>query len=296
MSVTTRRCFARRSTIAALATLPLLIVMPSVAFAADNDITNGTFQSTTGEGATPSNWAEANFGTETGPYDATIETFDVNGNYPPPSGTPGGDVAGNYATENYYEVGSATGVEGFGGSQTLTAPVASSTDPQLSWSTVETYAPPTSAASWAGSAVQVDFTSGATNYQLVFVNPFAPTSGSYSSSPSASNTATTRYVVLPALTDAVWYTQPPVDVPAAVLAQFGLSSFTITGVSFANLEDVTATYPYANMTSYWKNISLVPGTPIGALPESPVVVGLPLAGLLAGGVFLVFRRRRHALV
>jgi hypothetical protein len=163
----------------------------------------------------------------------------------------------------------------------------------LSWSTAETYFPPTASADWAGSAVEVDFTSGASSYQLRYINPFTPSSGSYSASPTGADTATTKYVVLSPLTDGAWYTQPAVDVASGISAQFGFTSFTITAVDFINLEDVTATYPYANMTSFWKNISLVPGGPNTALPESPLAVGMPLAGLGVIGVAVALQRRRH---
>jgi hypothetical protein len=255
---------------AGIANIGILFATSSVAFA--DAITNGNFESTAGEGDTPNSWTPTNFGAETAPYSANISTYDVNGAYPPPAGMPGGNVAGNYAVEDFYEAGSNTGVEGFGGSQTLSSPVSSSSDSQLSWSTVETGAPDPSLANWAGSAVELDFTHGASTYELVFINPFTPTSGEtasvYADSPTSSDTATTKYVVLATLTDATWYSQAPVDVPAAISTQFGFSTFTINTVDFENLEDTTNSgSPYPNMDSYWKNISLV------SVPE-PTLFGL----------------------
>ncbi|HUB25962.1 MAG TPA: PEP-CTERM sorting domain-containing protein [Tepidisphaeraceae bacterium] len=251
-----------------------------VAHAGVEQITNGSFQAPGVEGATPNDWIATNFFNESGPYDANISTYDVDGQYPGPTGTPGGDVAGNFSTEAFYEAGNDTGVEGFGGSQSLT--VASSGDPQLSWSTAETDAPDPSVANWAGSAVEVDFTSGSNSYNLIFVNPFTSSGGAYSLSPTSSDTSTTQYVVLSTLTDNTWYTQTPVDVPSYVLSQFGLSSFTINSVDFENLEDTSSSgYPYPNMDSYWKNISLQ----TSAVPE-PGSIGL----LSVASVGLMARR------
>jgi hypothetical protein len=75
-----------------------------------------------------------------------------------------------------------------------------------------------------------------------------------------------------------------VDVPSAISTQFGLSSFTINTVDFENLEDTTDSgYPYPNMDSYWKDISL----------EVPEPASLGLASLAAVG--LIARRRRANL-
>jgi hypothetical protein len=206
-------------------------------------------------------------------------------------------VAGNYASEDFYESGDSTGVEGFGGAQTLTAPVASSADPQVSWSTAETFAPSTSVSSWAGSMVEVDLQSGGTTYSLRYINPFTAASGSYTASPTASNTATVKYVVLSTITSKTWYSQPARDVASDALAQFGLSTFTVTAIDYADLEDATSSgSPYPNMTAYWKNISLQTGTTTGpapALAESPLTVGLPLVGIGVAAVAITTRRRRR---
>jgi hypothetical protein len=281
---------------AAAVTLGGLLVAAPLASAAPADaVTNGSFQQPGAEGANPTGWTPSDFGTETAPYSADINTYEVNDQYKPPTGTPGGDVAGNYASEDFYEVGSNTGVEGFGGDQAFTTPVAGTTDPQVSWATAEDYSPPVGAASWAGSVVEVDLLSGTTTYQLRYINPFTPDTGSYSDSPVQSDTATTKYMVLSALTPDDWYVQPARDVAADARAQFGLTSFSVAGIAYGNLESVTATYPYANMTSWWKDISLQTGTgPAPALAESPLTVGLPLAGIGVAAVAVTSRRRRRA--
>jgi hypothetical protein len=285
-----RGALSRAAAATAVVTGVMLISSQS-AFALSNDLTNGNFALPGGEGATPTEWAPTNFGAETAPYDATIGTYDVDGAYPPPSGQPGGNVAGNYAVEDFYEAGDDTGIEGFGGVQALS--VASSTDPQISWYTAQTFAPATSVASWAASSVTVDFTNASTNYQLVYLNPFTPSSGTYSANPTASNTTTTKYLVLSTLSDGTWYQQPLRDLPTDVAAQFGLSTFTVTGIEFGNLELTTSSgSPYPNMTSYWDDISLT-GAPATALPESSLVAGLPLVGIGALGVFVVVGRRRR---
>jgi hypothetical protein len=145
---------------------------------------------------------------------------------------------------------------------------------------VETGAPDPSLVNWAGSAVELDFTHGPSTYELVFINPFTPTSGEtarvYADSPTSSDTATTKYVVLATLTDDTWYSQAPVDVPAAISTQFGFSTFTINTVDFENLEDTTNSgSPYPNMDSYWKNISLV------SVPEPTSLLTVAAVGFLA---------------
>jgi hypothetical protein len=271
----------------------VMLISSQTAFAGGNAVTNGNFSAPGADQVTPTDWTPTNFGAETAPYSANINTNDVNGAYPPPSGQPGGNVAGNYSVEAFYEAGSSTGVEGFGGAQTLASPVVSSSDPQISWYTAETETPATTVASWAGSMVDVEFTSSSTSYQLVYLNPFTPATGSYSANPTASGTTTTKYVVLAALTSGSWYDQTARDIPTDVEAQFGISSFTVTAVEFGDLELTTSSaYPYPNMGSYWDDISMT-GSPAAALPESSLVAGLPLIGLGALGAFVVAARRQR---
>ena len=147
-------------------------------------------------------------GAETGPYKRPHRH--IRRERPsPPSGLPGGDVAGNYGAENFYEVGSDAGVEGFGGSRALSTAVASGTDPQLSWSTAETY-------SHGDNPVR----GPAHPDRRGLVHATAAGRARRRPRPG-------RYQLL----------------------------HEITGISFANFEDVTATYPYANMTSFWKNLA-----------------------------------------
>lgn len=272
----------------------LTVAAASAASAAAVDaVTNGSFQQPGANGVDPTGWVATNFDNETAPFRASIATYDTTGQFPPPAGTPGGDVAGNFASEAFYQAGSSTGVEGFGGVQTLASPVSSATVPQLSWSTVETNSPSTTVAAWAGSLLEVDLSSGPTSYKLRYLNPFTPKTGTYSADPVASDTATTKYVVLQTLTFKQWYTQPARDLAADVSKQFGLSSFTVNALHYGDLElttSSTGSSPFPNMTSYWKNISLASGAPVPALPESPLALGLPLLGLAVGGGILLARR------
>ena len=98
------------------------------------------------------------------------------------------------------------------------------------------------------------------------------------------------------LTNKTWYTQPGRDLSTDTNAAFGLSTYTVTGVEYGNLEDaVTVTSsPYPNETSYWTLVSLSSG-PGASTPETPVVVALPVVAVtLFGGAVAIRRRRSRA--
>jgi len=281
----------------ATAAVGLVLAAPAAGAAGPDAITNGDFQQPGTNGATPTGWTPTSFGVETAPFNASIATYDSTGRFKPPTGVPGGDQAGSFASEAFYQAGSATGIEGYGGVQALAAPVQSTSRPQLSWSTVEAFSPSTSVASWAGSLAEVDLSSGGQDYQLRYLDPFTPQSGSYAGDPRASNTATTKYVVLAPLAFKQWRTETAHDLSTDVLAQLGLATFTVTAVRYGDLELATsASSPYPNMTSYWKNLSLQASAAVAtpALPESALALGLPVAGLTAMAIAVTWLRRRSA--
>ncbi len=298
MRANTRRRAARVGAATASVALGMAMLAPGATAAGTGAITNGDFQQPGSNGAIPTGWTPTTFGAETAPFNASIATYDSTGQFKPPTGTPGGDQAGTFASEAFYQAGSSTGVEGYGGSQSLAAAVASTSLPQLSWSTVESFSPSTSVSAWAGSMVEVDLSSGGQAYQLRYINPFTPQSGSYSGQPTASNTATTKYLVLGQIAFKQWHTEAARDLAADVAGQFGLPAFTVSGVRYGDLELATsASSPYPNMTSYWKNLTLQAGTSTpNALPEMPLALALPLAGLTVLGASAVWRLRRRSTI
>jgi len=92
----------RRATAVGIASIGLVLASGTAAFASADSVTNGSFQEPGANNVTPADWTATNFGNESSPYSASIDTYDVNGAYPPPAGTPGGDTVGNFAVENYY--------------------------------------------------------------------------------------------------------------------------------------------------------------------------------------------------
>jgi hypothetical protein len=89
--ITARRQVRHGVLTAAAVTFGGLLVAAPIASAAPVDaVANGGFQQPGSEGATPTSWTPSNFGVETDPYSANINTYDVNGSYPPPTGTPRG--------------------------------------------------------------------------------------------------------------------------------------------------------------------------------------------------------------
>jgi hypothetical protein len=281
----------RSAVIGAVAMVALPVPQAAGAVTYTNVLTNPDFAQPGIDGDAPTGWTESYFDNETDPFDSSIAEYDASGEYPPPAPVPGGNT---FAQEIFYEAGSSTGSEGDGASQAVTG-LTQADDPQVGYSTVETYSPATSVAAWAGSVFEVDFTSGPQAYQLRYFDPWTPETGSYGSAPSTG--ATTKYIVGPTLSSDVWYTQAPRDLSTDILNEFGLSTYTVTGVHYGTLEDATsAASPYPNMTAYFAGLDLASDAvvgPVSETPESPLVVALPVAAVLvAGGVLWLSRRRR----
>jgi hypothetical protein len=282
------------ATVGALAST-FLFANPASAIpaAGTNLLVNGNFAAPppTASGAPPSGWALVDLGAESGPYSASISAYNTGGEYPPPAGDP--DPAG-IADEVFYEAGSNTGVEGIGGSQ-ASPPLGSITqadDPQVSFSTVSNDAPEMSLANWAGSAFEVNFTSGSQTYTLIYFNPWQASSGTFTGSPI--NSATVQYIIGTTLTPSTWYTQPARDLNSDTDNAFGLTTYTVNSVVFADLEDTTDSgYPYPNMDGYFADVALDEGGPPASLPEAPLVVLLPVMAALAVGAITVTSRPRR---
>jgi hypothetical protein len=281
---------------AAAAACIALVASPAGAApaAGTNLVSNGNFAQpgpAANEGATPTGWAVSDLGAETDAYAATIGAYDANGKYPPPAGDPDPNGIGD---EEFYEAGSATGVEGIGGTQTSATfgSITNADDPQVSFSDLEEKAPSTTNASWAGSGLEVDFTSGGASYSLIYLNPWQVGGAAYPSTPT--NTATTKYILGPTLTAKIWNTQSPRDLDSDISTAFGLSTFTVADVQFVELEDtISSGSPYPNMTAYFADIDLAEGAPAAQAPEVPYAAVLPVAGLAVIGAGLGLRRRRR---
>jgi hypothetical protein len=281
----------RCSAVVGAAVLTGLTVAPAAdAGAYANVLTNSDF-SQGGTGNTPTGWSEANLDNEANPYssDITSETAG-DGSFPPPVASP---AASGYSAQVFYEGGSDLGSEGIAATQGVSN-VSNTDDPQVGYTTLQTVAPGLAAVDWAGTVFEVDFTSGPTSYELRYYNSFAGVA--YPDAPSSD--ATTKYIVGPSLAKDVWFTQAPRDLNADILAQFGLSTYTVTAVDVGVLEDTInpngAGYP--NETAYFTDADLAsdePATPPAQTPESPLVVGLPVAGVVAAGgaIWLRYRRR-----
>lgn len=255
---------------AALGTAAGLMVLTGTASAAPgtsapatgtNMIVNGNFAhptATKAEGAKPKHWKLVDLGAETAPFNAIIGVYNAKGKYPPPKGNPN---KSDRACEVFYEGGSATGVEGIGGQQTPRSfgSITQADNPQVSFSNVETFSPQATVANWAGNGLQFDVTSGGKSYTLIYLSPWNASVGTFSSKPVDS--ATTKYILGPTLTQDVWYTWPVRSLNADIKAQFKKTSYKVTRVIFVNLEDTTsAASPYPNETGYVTGISVTKGS------------------------------------
>jgi hypothetical protein len=229
-----------------------------------NLIVNGNFAKPSAakhEGANPKDWTLVNLGAETMPYDAALGVYNAKGKYPPPKGNPN---KSDVACEVFYEAGTATGVEGIGGQQTSATfkSITQANNPQVSFSNVETSAPVTTVAAWAGNGLQVNFTSGGKSYSLIYLSPWTAPVGTYSSKPV--NSATTKYILGPTLTADTWYTWKARSLSSDIKKQFKVSSYTVSSVTFVNLEDTTnnggSSGPYPNETGYVADVSIAEGS------------------------------------
>jgi hypothetical protein len=239
--------------------LLLLVVTPASASpaAGTNLLVNGNFETGFANGANPPDWTLTDLGAETDPYDATIDTDNASGPYPPPAGGPDPD---GIADEAFYEAGSSTGIEGIGGEQTSSTfgSITQADDPQVGYSAVATDTPEATNSSWAGSALEINFTSESNSYTLVYFDPWQAYDSTFTGSPV--DTATVKYIIGPTLTTDTWYTQSPRDLDTDITNEFGLNTFTVTSVVFADLEDtIDSGSPYPNMDGYWADIALDEG-------------------------------------
>jgi hypothetical protein len=225
-----------------------------------NLIVNGTFASpgpVKHEGATPTDWKLVYLGAEKKPYDATIEAWNAKGKYPPPKGNPN---KSDIAAEAFYEAGSAVGIEGIGGQQTPSKAltITQSSNAQVSFADAANTAPEAKLAKWAGSGLEIDFSSGKHTYSLIYLNPWTAYKSTFSSKPA--DTATVKYILGLTLTAPKWASWKPRSLNADILKQFKLKTFTVKDVRFIDLEDTTSSaYPYPNMDGYFANIAITEG-------------------------------------
>jgi hypothetical protein len=231
---------------------------PTLPKAGTNLLHNGNFETPGTNGDPPSDWTLVDLGAETKPFSASIDVYNAKGQYPPPKGNPNKkDIADNV----FYEAGTATGIEGIGGEQTSATfkSITQANNAQVSFSNVEVDAPESKVADWAGSGLEIIFTSGKATDTLVYLNPWtAYLTPPYSGKPV--DTATTKYILGPTLTASKWNTQAAVSLNSDIKAQFKVSKFTVTDVIFVNLEDTTSSAkPYPNMNGYEADVALTEG-------------------------------------
>ncbi len=211
------------------------------------------------DGVPPTGWKLVDLGAEKKPYGASINTYNATGQYPPPKGNP--NKAG-IADEAFYESGTATGVEGIGGQQTSAkfGSITQANNPQISFSDVESSAPAATNAAWAGSTVQISFTSGKSKTvdTLIFISPWTAYKSTFTKKPVSSKTI--KYVIGKTLVSKTWYTWKATSLNSAIKKAFGLTSYKVTAVTFADFEDtINAASPYANMDGYFADLAITEG-------------------------------------
>jgi hypothetical protein len=269
----TLRYSARCATaaVAACAAAGLLAVTAAVpasaASAADklpkpgkNLIINGDFASpgpAKHEGATPTGWKLVKLGAEKKPYDAAIGAYNAKGQYPPPAGNPN---KADIADEAFYEAGSATGIEGIGGEQNSAkfGDITQANNPQVSYSTVEHSASESTNAAWEGAGLEIVVVASKKVYTLIYYNQWTAYKSTFTHKPVS--TKTTKYVIGRTLVLDKWYTSKTFGLNAALKKAFGLTSYRIKDVIFADLEHtISAKYPYANMDGYFADLKIAEG-------------------------------------
>jgi hypothetical protein len=225
-------------------------------------IVNGNFAlpgAATHEGQPPTGWKLVDLGAEKKPYSASIGVYNAKGTYPPPKGNPDkNDVAVNV----FYEAGSSVGEEGIAGEQSTfkVKSITQANNPELSFNNVEVSGPDIKVAKWAGSGVEIIFTSAKKTYSLYVINGWTPLTGAYSSKPA--NTATVKYVVGKTLKPKSWNKHVQTNLNSEIKTEFKLKTYTITDVLFVNVEGTTSSgSPYPNMNGYISDVALVEGPP-----------------------------------
>jgi hypothetical protein len=211
------------------------------------------------EGVAPTGWALVDLGVEKKPFGAAIGVYNAKGKYPPPKGNPN---KADVADEAFYEGGSSLGVEGIGGEQTAKkfGSITQANNPQLSFSTVEHSAPEEANDTWAGSGIQINFTSGKKAYSLIYLYPWTTTTKPpYSAKPV--NSATAKYILEKPITFNKWVTLKPVSLSTGIQKQFKVKSYKITDVIFVDLENTvnSGSSPYPNMDGYFADLALTEG-------------------------------------
>src|SRR5262245_33224945 len=89
----------------------LLLTIASPASAVVTQVlVNPSFEQPGTNGVTPSSWTPVPFDNETTPFNAQVVAMNASGSFPPPAGV----VAGSFALEVFWQVGSNTGVIGYG--------------------------------------------------------------------------------------------------------------------------------------------------------------------------------------
>jgi hypothetical protein len=208
-------------------------------------------------GQTPAGWKLTLLGVEKKPFDAAIGAYNAKGQYPPPKGNPN---KSDIADEAFYEAGSATGVEGIGGQQLPAkfGTITQANNAQISFSDVEHSAPEAKNATWAGTGLQISFTSAKKSYTLIYLNPWTAYKSTFTKKPAS--TKTTKYWLGKTLTTDTWYTWKAFSLNFGISKTFGLKKYTVTAVTFVDLEDtISSAYPYANMDGYFSDLSIVEG-------------------------------------
>jgi hypothetical protein len=225
-----------------------------------NLLVNGDFAkpAPTVKGVTPTGWSLVDLGVEKKPYEASIDSYNAKGEYPPPKGDPN---KSGIADNVFYEGGSSLGVEGIGGEQAAKTfgSITQANNPQLSFSTVEHSGPENANATWAGSGIQINFTSGKKAYSLIYLFPWTATGTAYTAKPA--NTATVKYILEKTIKDNDWVTLKPASLNNSIAGQFKVKSYKVTDVIFAVLENtVNATKsPYPNENGYFADLAITEG-------------------------------------
>jgi hypothetical protein len=233
--------------------------------AGTNLIVNGTFNSpnpATHEGANPTDWKLIDLGAEKKPYSASFETWNAKGKYPPPKGNPN---KSDIAAEAFYEAGSATGIEGIAAQQIPPKKLAisQSSNAQVRFADAANSAPEAKVANWAGSGLEIDFTSGKHTYSLIYFNRWTAYKSTFSSKPS--DTATVKYIFGVTLTAPKWASWKSRSLNADILKQFKIKTFQVKDVRVIDLEDTTsAAKPYPNMDAYFANVAITQGKALKA--------------------------------